>query len=144
MTLYLAIKSLHLIAMVAWFAAIFYLPRIFVYMLEHPKAAPTLHIMARKLSHYIMVPALIATWVFGHILIFLKPELLYANWLHAKLVLVCGLIAYTASLETFRLKLLNGTNTRSSKFFRAYNEIPTLILIITIFLAVFRPLILGQ
>lgn len=139
LSLYLAVKALHLIAMVAWFAAVFYLPRIFVYMLEHPKASPTLHIMARKLSHYIMVPALIATWVFGHVLIYLNPVLMNADWLHLKLIFVCGLIAYTASLETFRLRLLKGTNTRSSKFFRAYNEVPTLILIITIFLAVFKP-----
>lgn len=139
MTLFLTFKALHLIAMVAWFAAVFYLPRIFVYMLEHPEAAPTLHIMARKLSHYIMVPALIATWVLGHVMFLFKPELLYVDWLHVKLVLVCGLIAYTASLENFRLQLLAKNCRRSSKFFRAYNEVPTLVLIITILLAVFKP-----
>jgi putative membrane protein len=139
MTLFLTLKALHLIAMVAWFAALFYLPRLFVYMREAPQAAPTLHLMARKLSHYIMAPAAVATWLFGMALALTEPSIFTMGWFHAKLGLILLLSAYTVSLEIFRTALAAGTTRRSSKFFRFYNEFPTLILIFTILLAVFKP-----
>jgi putative membrane protein len=139
MNVYLLFKAAHLIAMVAWFAGLFYLPRLFVYILEQPKAAPTLHIMAHKLSRYIMLPAAIATWACGILLLLQVPEAMTQGWLHAKLGCVLLLTAYHASLEYFRLQLKSGRNRHSSKFFRLYNEVPTLLLIIIISLAVFKP-----
>ncbi|HEX2859205.1 MAG TPA: CopD family protein [Alphaproteobacteria bacterium] len=139
MSAYLLFKALHLVAMVAWFAGLFYLPRLFVYMLEQPKAAPTLHIMAYKLSRYIMLPAAVATLVCGMGLLMQVPEAMQHGWLHAKLGLVLVLLAYQASLEYFRLQLAAGRNTKSARFFRMYNEVPTLLLIAIILLAVFKP-----
>lgn len=139
MTLYLILKSLHLISMVAWFAGLFYLPRLFVYHVEHPQAAPTLTIMEHKLARYIMLPAAVATFVFGFGMILESPDIMAMGWLHAKLGLVLFLVAYHVSLEVHRLNLRTGRNTKSGKFFRMYNEVPTLLLIAIILLAVLKP-----
>lgn len=138
-TLYLTFKALHLVAMVAWFAGLFYLPRLFVYQVEHPQAAPTLILMQRKLAVYIMRPALAATFVGGIGMIFLSPEILHMGWLHAKLTLVALLVAYHASLEWHHAALAAGRNRKSGRFFRLYNEVPTLLLVAIIVLAVFKP-----
>lgn len=139
MELYFTLKALHIISMVAWFAGLFYLPRLFVYHVEHPKAAAVLAIMERKLAVYIMRPAALATWAFGILLILQSPDLMRMGWLHAKLGLVLLLTAYHISLEVHRLTLASGKSTKSGKFFRLYNEVPTLILIAVVFLAVFKP-----
>ncbi|RYG61299.1 MAG: protoporphyrinogen oxidase HemJ [Alphaproteobacteria bacterium] len=139
MTLYFTFKALHLISMVAWFAGLFYLPRLFVYHVEHPQAAPTLTIMEHKLARYIMLPAAVATFVFGLGLIVANPGIMAMGWLHAKLGLVLLLAAYHISLEVHRTNLATGKNTKSGRFFRMYNEAPTLLLVAIIFLAVFKP-----
>lgn len=139
MNTYLTFKALHLISMVAWFAGLFYLPRLLVYIVESPKAAPTLHLMARKLSHYIMLPAAVFTFLFGLLLIHSQPYLMQQGWLHAKLGLVLLLAAYHTSLEYHRRLLLAGKNKHSARFFRLYNEVPTVLLILIITLAVFKP-----
>lgn len=139
MTLYLTFKALHLIAMVAWFAGLFYLPRLFVYQIENPAAAPTLIIMQAKLAKFIMRPAAIATFVFAFCMVAMSPEIMQMGWLHAKLGCVFLLIAYHVSLEYHRLNLATGCNTKSSKFFRLYNEVPTVLLIAIVFLAVLKP-----
>lgn len=139
MDTYLLVKALHLVSMVAWFAGLFYLPRLFVYHVEHPEAAPTLTVMEHKLARYIMLPAALATAVFGLVLLLMVPDLLHMGWLHAKLALVLLLVAYHASLEVFRRHLKHGTNTRSGRFFRLYNELPTLLLLAIVLLAVTKP-----
>lgn len=139
MTLYLTFKALHLIAMVAWFAGLFYLPRLFVYQIEHPAAAPTLRLMQYKLARFIMLPAAVATFAFALGMVLISPEVLQMGWLHAKLGLVFLLVAYHASLEVHRLNLASGRNTKSSRFFRMYNEVPTLLLIAIVFIAVLKP-----
>lgn len=139
MTFYLALKALHLISMVAWFAGLFYLPRLFVYHVEKPEAAPILTIMEHKLARYIMLPAAIATLGFGLSMIAVSPDIMAMGWLHAKLGLVMLLVAYHVSLELHRLNLASGRNTRSGRFFRMYNEAPTLLLVGIIFLAVLKP-----
>lgn len=137
--LYLILKALHLISMVAWFAGLFYLPRLFVYHVEKPESAATFRLMEYKLARFIMLPAAIATITFGIIMILISPEIMAMGWLHAKLGFVMLLIAYHISLELHRLNLASGRNRKSGKFFRYYNEIPTLILIAIIFLAVLKP-----
>lgn len=139
MDFYLIFKALHLIAVVAWFAGLFYMPRLFVYQAEHPEASPTLILMQHKLAKVIMAPAAVATLVFGTGLILATPGIFTQGWFHAKLALLVILYAFHGSLEYFRKRLATGTNTKSGKFFRYYNEIPTLILIAVIFLAVLKP-----
>jgi len=139
MDLYLLFKALHIISMVAWFAGLFYLPRLFVYHVERPEAAAVLTVMEHKLARYIMLPAAISTALFGLVLILMVPELMQMGWLHAKLTLVLLLVGYHASLEHFRTQLKNGHNTKSGRFFRMYNELPTLLLLAIVILAVTKP-----
>ena len=139
MTLYLILKALHLVSMVAWFAGLFYLPRLFVYHVEQPAAAATFTLMEHKLARFIMLPAAVATVTFGLAMVLVSPEIMQMGWLHAKLGLVMLLIAYHVSLEIFRTDLRTGRNRKSGRFFRLYNEVPTLLLIAIIFLAVLKP-----
>ncbi len=139
MDTYLLLKALHLISMVAWFAGLFYLPRLFVYHTENPANAAMLIVMQRKLALYIMLPAAVATSVFGFMLLMRNPGLMAMGWLHAKLLLVAALIGYHALLEAHRRHLAQGTSTRSSRYFRILNEAPTLLLITIVILAVVKP-----
>ncbi len=136
---YLLLKALHVVAVVAWFAGLFYAPRLFVYHVERPEAADVFALMEYKLLRFIMLPAAVATWVFGLALLAKAPYLMEMGWVHAKLGLVMLLTAYHASLEYHRANLAAGRNIRSGRFFRLYNEIPTLLLVGIVFLAVVKP-----
>ncbi|WP_440655813.1 protoporphyrinogen oxidase HemJ [Candidatus Pelagibacter sp. HIMB1509] len=144
MNTYLLFKSLHLIAVVSWMAGLLYLPRIFVYHVENKvkkEATDIFEVMERKLFFYIMRPAMIFTWVFGLVLIYLNGiEILLQLWFQIKMVLIVLLSAYNDFLGKCFFSLKNSTNTRSAKFFRIINEIPTVILIIVVFLAIFKPI----
>jgi len=139
MDTYLLLKALHLISLVAWFAGLFYLPRLFVYHTENPASAAMLTTMQRKLALYIMLPAAVATVLFGLILLASNPALMAMGWLHTKLLLVAVLVGYHALLEVHRHHLAQNTNTRSSRYFRILNEAPTLLLIAIVILAVVKP-----
>ena len=136
---YLVFKALHLISMVAWFAGLFYLPRLFVYHVEQPAAAQVFQLMEYKLARFIMLPAALATATFGLGMVLISPEIMQMGWLHAKLGCVMLLVAYHISLEIHRTNLAAGRNTKSGRFFRMYNEVPTLLLLAIIFLAVLKP-----
>tara|TARA_B100001564_G_scaffold252015_1_gene214212 strand:- start:662 stop:1102 length:441 start_codon:yes stop_codon:yes gene_type:complete len=144
MNLYLLFKSLHLIAIVSWMAGLLYLPRIFVYHVENKnkkEAIEVFEVMERKLFFYIMRPAMILTWIFGLALIYLNGiEIFSQLWFQIKIVLVILLSAYNDFLGKCLVSLKNFTNTKSAKFFRIINEIPTVILIIVVFLAIFKPI----
>ena len=144
MNSYLLFKSLHLIAVVSWMAGLLYLPRIFVYHVENTETkllTDVFEVMEKRLFYYIMLPAMIITWFFGLILIYLNGiEIFYQLWMQIKIVLVILLSAYNEYLGRCLFALKNSTNTRSAKFFRTINEIPTLILIIVVFLAIFKPI----
>ena len=144
MNSYLLFKSLHLIAVVSWMAGLLYLPRIFVYHVESKdKKVVTdgFEVMERRLFFYIMLPAMIFTWIFGLILIYLNGiEIFSQLWMQIKIVLVILLSLYNDYLGRCLVALKNSTNTRSAKFFRIINEIPTVILIIVVFLAIFKPI----
>ena len=144
MNSYLLFKSLHLIAVVSWMAGLLYLPRIFVYHVdnkEKKEATDVFEIMEKRLFFYIMRPAMIFTWVFGLVLIYLNGiEIFSQLWFQLKIVLVILLSAYNVYLGKCLVSLKNSTNTRSSKFFRIINEIPTVILIIVVFLTIFKPI----
>ena len=144
MNFYLLFKSLHLISVISWMAGLLYLPRIFVYHAEHnseKRASEIFKTMERKLFFYIMRPAMIFTWVFGLVLIYLNGiEIFSQLWFQIKIVLVILLSAYNDFLGKCLVSIKNSTNTRSAKFFRIINEIPTVILIIVVFLAIFKPI----
>ena len=144
MNSYLLFKSLHLIAVVSWMAGLLYLPRIFVYHVENKEkkeATNIFEVMERKLFYYIMRPAMIFTWIFGLILIYLNGiELFSQLWMQIKIVLVILLSVYNDFLGKCLVSLKNNSNTRSSKFFRIINEIPTVMLILIVFIVVFKPI----
>ena len=125
-------------------AGLLYLPRIFVYHVENKEkklVTDVFEVMERRLFFYIMRPAMILTWIFGLILIYLNGiEILLQLWMQIKIVLVILLSAYNDYLGKCHAALKNSTNTRPAKFFRIINEIPTVILIIVVFLAIFKPI----
>jgi len=144
MNSYLLFKSLHLIAVVSWMAGLLYLPRIFVYHVENKEkkeVTDIFEVMEKRLFFYIMRPAMIFTWIFGLILIYLNGIEIFAQlWMQIKLVLVILLSVYNDYLGRCLVSLKNNSNSRSSKFFRIINEIPTIMLIFIVFLAIFKPI----
>ena len=144
MNSYLLFISLHLISVISWMAGLLYLPRIFVYHAENLKdknISLIFKTMERKLYLYIMTPAMILTWLFGLILISsLGPEVLSATWIKLKLLLVILLTLYHFYLSKFLSDFKMDRNTKSSKFFRAINEVPTILLILIVFIVVFKPI----
>ena len=144
MNSYLLFKSLHLISVISWMAGLLYLPRIFVYHVENFEKKETIKIfetMERKLYNYIMRPAMILSWLFGVILIYLSGlESLASLWLQIKLVLVFILTIYHEYLGKCLRNLKDGSDNKSSKFYRIINEIPTILLILTVFVVIFKPL----
>jgi protoporphyrinogen IX oxidase len=144
MNSYLLFKSLHLIAVISWMAGLLYLPRIFVYHVENrekKEAADIFEVMEKRLFYYIMRPAMIFTWIFGLILIYLNGiEIFSQLWMQLKIVLVILLSVYNDYLGKCLLSLKNNTNIRSAKFFRIINEIPTVMLIFIVFLVIFKPI----
>jgi len=129
------ILAFHVISMLSWMAVLFYLPRLYVYHQEHKQKkefVEVVKIQEFKLYKYIGLPAMWATIFSGSYLIYLNPDLLSQPWMQAKLLLLVSLTAYSFSLEYFRKKLENDECNKSGKFFRAYNEVPTLISILII------------
>ena len=144
MNSYLLLKSLHLIAVISWMAGLLYLPRIFVYHVENKdkkEATDIFEIMEKRLFFYIMRPAMILTWIFGLILIYLNGiEIFSQLWMQLKIALVILLSAYNDYLGKCILSLRDNSNTKSTKFFRIINEIPTVMLIFIVFLVIFKPI----
>ena len=144
MNTYLLFKSLHLIAVISWMAGLLYLPRIFVYHVENfdkKESTEIFETMERKLYLYIMRPAMLLSWLFGIILIYiLGIESFSYLWIQIKLVLVIILTAYHEYLGRCMRLLKSGDNNKSSKFFRIINEIPTVLLILIVFIVIFKPL----
>ena len=144
MNLYLLFKSLHLIAIISWLAGLLYLPRIFVYhseVMTNVEQSNTFKTMERKLYNYIMMPAMILSYIFGILLIHsLGFSVFLELWFQIKLILVFALTYYHFLLGKYLRMFANNQNIKSSKYFRIINEVPTILLIIIIFLVVFKPL----
>lgn len=142
--IYGLVKSLHIISMTAWMAGLLYLPRLFVYHCDATPGSQTdkvFQTMERRLYRYIMTPAMIASWGFGLWLIFgfvglTGPQ---HGWLHAKLVIVLALSGFQAYLRTCCQAFSAGKNTRSKKFYKYINELPTAALITIVFLVILKP-----
>jgi len=142
MNTYLLFKSLHLIAVISWMAGLLYLPRIFVYHSENNNEIITnvFKTMERKLYYYIMMPAMLLSWLFGLLLILENGfEQLGSIWLQLKLILVLMLTAYHFYLGLLLNNFKVNQNKKSSKFYRYINEIPTLLLILIVFIVIFKP-----
>ena len=143
MNLYLLFKSLHLIAVISWMAGLLYLPRIFVYHSEadHESQKVVFKTMERKLYNYIMMPAMLLSWIFGLALIHSIGFSSFSElWMQIKIILVVILTFYHFSLGKYLNDFALDSNQKTSKFFRIYNEIPTIILIVVIFVVNFKPL----
>ena len=144
MNFYLTFKALHLIAVISWMAGLLYLPRIFVYHTDNvseKKISEVFKIMEFKLYNYIMMPAMILSWVFGLILIgSIGFDQLHSTWLVIKLILVVVLTIYHFFLGNCLNKFKRDENKYSSRFFRIFNEIPTILLILIVFIVIFKPL----
>ncbi len=143
MNSYLIFKALHLIAVISWMAGLLYLPRIFVYHSETNKneVQETFKIMEKRLFLYIMNPAMILSWLFGFLLLHsIGLQSLKESWLIAKLILVASLTFYHFFLFNCLKKFSINGNHYSPKFFRIINEVPTVLLIVIIFLVVFKPI----
>ena len=144
MNSYLLFKSLHLIAVISWMAGLLYLPRIFVYHSEttnNEAQYETFKLMEKRLYFYIMNPAMILSWVFGILLIHSQGLIsLSFLWMKIKIGLVVILTAYHFYLLIFLKDFQYNNNTKSSKFFRIINEVPTILLITIVFVVVFKPL----
>ncbi len=142
MNTYLILKSLHLIAVISWMAGLLYLPRIFVYHVEKKQdqnISNTFKIMEKKLYYYIMMPAMIFSWFFGLLLIFnIGLDQLTFKWLQIKLLLVLILTFYHFFLGRCLRRFSHDLNTYSSKFYRFFNEVPTILLILIVFIVVFK------
>ena len=142
MNLYLLFKSLHLIAVISWMAGLLYLPRIFVYHSEasHNSQKNIFKIMEKKLYNYIMMPAMLLSWLFGLLLIHSLGFTIFMElWMQIKIILVLILTYYHFMLGKYLGDFAIEDNHKSSRFFRILNEVPTIILIVVVFVVVFKP-----
>jgi len=142
MNYYFLFKSLHLISVVSWMAGLLYLPRIFVYHSEasHESQKDIFKIMEKKLYNYIMMPAMLLSWLFGILLLHsITLSVLFELWMQIKIIAVIILTYYHFTLGKYLNDFAIDKNEKSSKFFRIYNEIPTIVLIVVIFTVIFKP-----
>ena len=142
MNFYLLFKSLHLIAVISWMAGLLYLPRIFVYHSEanHDSQKNIFKVMERKLYNYIMMPAMLLSWLFGILLLHNLGFSVFSElWMQIKIISVIILTYYQFTLGRYLNDFANDNNQKTSRFFRIYNEIPTIILVVVIFAVIFKP-----
>jgi putative membrane protein len=137
------IKAFHIIAVIAWMAGLLYLPRLFVYHAMSKtgsEQSETFKVMERRLLRYITTPAMVATWIFGLILAF-SPLIDWSKdgWFHAKLLLVIVLSGFSGLLAKWTKDFAADRNTRSPRFYRIVNEVPTVLMILIVILVVVRP-----
>ena len=144
MNTYLLFKSLHLISVISWMAGLLYLPRIFVYHSQNNTQqiiSEVFKVMEKKLFFYIMTPAMILSWGFGLILIHeIGFDKLGQTWMILKLIFVTLLTFYHFYLGRILRQFREDSNTHTHKFYRLINEIPTLLLILIIFVVIFKPI----
>ena len=143
MNLYLLFKSLHLIAVISWMAGLLYLPRIFVYHSEaqNDSQKEVFKVMERRLYNYIMMPAMLLSWIFGVLLIHSLGITIFAElWMKIKIFFVTLLTFYHLLLGKYVTDFALNNNQNTSKYYRIINEVPTIALIVVVFVVVFKPL----
>ena len=139
MNTYLIFKTIHIISVITWMAALFYLPRLFVYHSTKKigsDASETFKVMESKLLKIIANPSLILVWISGLALLSYKG---LEIWLVLKMFLVMGMTLFHFYLNFLRVSFESDSNTKSEKFYRVINEIPTILLLIIVILVVFQP-----
>jgi putative membrane protein len=139
--MYLWLKAFHIIAVISWMAGMLYLPRLFVYHCEAEtgsRQSETFKTMERRLLRFIMTPAMIVTWVLGLWLAWVGG-LFTAPWLHAKLALVILMSGAHGMMSRFVKDFAADSNRKSQKFYRIFNEVPTVLMILVVLLAVLKP-----
>jgi putative membrane protein len=139
--LYLWLKAFHIMAVVTWFAALFYLPRLFVYhaMSEDTISRERFKVMERKLYRGIMTPSMVATIVLGIALLVVNPAWLSMGWMHAKLFLVALLLGYHHACSRLLKQFAVDDNQHSHKWYRWFNEAPVVFLVGIVLLVVIKP-----
>mgnify|MGYP000959224184 CR=1 FL=1 len=141
-TYYLWIKALHIIAVISWMAGMLYLPRLYVYHVNAKKGSDlseTLKIMERKLLRFIINPAMIASFLFGGLMLWANPDLFHQPWMHTKLLAIVLMTAVHGLYSKWRKNFAADKNTKSEKFYRWWNEAPTVLMIIIVIMAVAKP-----
>lgn len=139
---YLWLKALHIISLIAWMAGMFYLPRLFAYHAASEKGSQqseTFKVMERRLLRIIINPAMLATFLFGILMIVANPALMEGGWLHAKLTLVLVMTALHGVFSKWRRVFERDQNQRSPRFYKIWNEVPTVLMIIIVILVVVKP-----
>ena len=139
---YDVIKALHLISVMSWMAGLLYLPRLFVYHAETTVGsvrAETFKVMERRLLKAIMNPAMIASFAFGIWMIVLAPGLLYEPWMHVKILCVLLMAGCHGVFSKMRRRLENDEPPRTPRAYRIWNEVPTVLMVIIVFMAVVKP-----
>jgi putative membrane protein len=141
MEYYLGVKAFHIVAVLSWMAMLFYMPRLFVYHQEHQDKKEFVEVVKtqeEKIYKVIGHPAMWLTIMSGGLMLYLNPALFQQPWIHAKLTLLIILIAYSVSLNRFRKILAEDKCTKNGQFFRAYNEVPTLLAILIVTFVVMK------
>lgn len=139
---YLWLKAFHILAVISWMAGMLYLPRLYVYHADAEKGSDASEIfktMERRLLRFIINPAMIAAWIFGGLMIWANPDLLHQGWVHMKLTALMGLQVSHALFSRWRRHFAQDRNIHSAKFYRIWNEVPTVLMIIIVFMAVLKP-----
>ena len=143
MEYYTWILAFHVMSFTSWMAMLFYLPRLFIYHREHSDNVAfgeVVQIQEYKLYAYIGVPAMWATLLSGAVMLYLNPGIFQSGgWMHVKLLFIAILVAYSFSLNSIRKKLIDNPEYKSGKYFRFYNEVPTLIMIVIVIMVVVKP-----
>jgi len=136
------IKALHLISVIAWMAGLLYLPRLFVYHADAPAGSvmsETFKVMERRLLRAIMNPAMIATWLFGILMLIATPDWLTQGWFHAKAVGIIALTGMHHWLSVRRKEFAQDANSRSSRTYRMMNEVPTVFMVLVVIMVIVKP-----
>ena len=136
------ITALHILSVISWMVGLLYLPRLFVYHASSEIGtvrAETFKVMERRLLKAIMTPAMIASFIFGILLIALNHGLVYETWFQIKLVAILAMAGCHGKFSKMQRLLENDVQPQSSKTYRIWNEVPTILMIIIVFLAVLKP-----
>lgn len=139
---YLWIKALHIIAVMAWMAGMLYLPRLYVYHADAAKGSDkseTFKVMEYRLLRYITNPAMIVAFIFGALMLYANPDLMKQGWMHAKFTLLFLMFGVHGMYSRWRKQFARDENTRPAKFYKIWNEVPTVLLIAIVLLAVVKP-----
>ncbi len=129
-------------SVIAWMAAMFYLPRLYAYhaaTATGSETSETFKVMERRLLRIIMNPAMISTWVFGLLMVLANPEIMAGGWFHAKLGLVLGMSALHGVFSKWRKTFARDANTRAPRFYKIWNEVPTILMIVIVLLVTVKP-----